>query len=73
MSKHIYDSAVKEEVFVLYYEDRPIHVRKGGWNDWSPPKKIYYTQGAAKCGITNLPDQVNRKKVSIRRYVPEKL
>lgn len=71
MSKHVYTSAAKEEVFVLYYEGKPIHVQKGGWNDWTPPKKIYYTIGAAKCGIANLPEGVDTSKVSIKRYVPE--
>lgn len=71
MSEHIYGAAKKEEVFVLYYNGKPIHVVKGGWNDWAPPKKIYYTLGAAKCGISNLPDQVDRSKVSIKRYIPE--
>lgn len=79
MSKHRYIVLDKEEVFVLYYEGKPLTAQKSRWNDWTPPKKIYYSRGAAKSGLTHLLHTLEWKgntifdkdKFSIVRYVPD--
>ena len=71
MSEHKYTTREVEEVFVLYFDDKPMYVKTTGWNDWRAPKKIYYTIGAAKNGIAQLPLFIDRLRVSIVRYIPE--
>jgi hypothetical protein len=38
-----------------------------GLYGWRPPKKMYYTLGAAKCGLHYVPEQV-RDQVEIHRF-----
>lgn len=62
--------AKEAEVFVIHYDGMPLHMVKDNWNDWTPPKKIYYTIGAAKTGMNYVPSLI-RENCTIVRYVPE--
>jgi hypothetical protein len=35
---------------------------------WRPPKKVYYTMGAARNGLRHVPEQI-RAKVEIHKFV----
>ncbi|MCX7981253.1 MAG: hypothetical protein N3A68_09510 [Bacteroidia bacterium] len=71
MSKQPKIKEVKEELYVLYYEDKPLHLVKTGFFDWTPTKKVYWSVGDAKRGITNLPNFIDKEKVKIVPYVPK--
>jgi len=72
MSEHKFKTVEQEEVFVLYWKGKPLHVVKAQWCDWNPPKRIYYKRSHAKSGITNLPNFIKKEDVTIVRYIPEK-
>jgi hypothetical protein len=44
---------------------------KAEYFDWTPTKKVYWSERAAKCGIKNLPSFLDRTKVTIVPYVPK--
>lgn len=58
------------ELFAIHYQGKPLHFVKGKWNDWTPPKKVYYTESAAKTGLHYVP-QLIRDECTIVRYTPE--
>ena len=60
----------KAELFCIHFEGKPLHLVKGKWNDWNPPKKIYYKESAAKTGMKYVPDSI-RDSCTIVKYVPE--
>jgi len=62
---------VAEELFVIYYEGKPLHLVTERVFEWKPTKKVYWTKRAASCGVANLPRQFDRSKIEIKRYVPE--
>ena len=58
------------ELFAIHFEGKPLHFIKGKRYDWTPPKKIYYTMGAAKAGLKYVPSLI-RENCTIVRYIPE--
>lgn len=62
--------AKKAEVFVIHYGELPLHMVKGKWNDWKPPKKMYHSESAAKTGMHYIPLSI-REDCTIVRYIPE--
>ena len=64
---------VKPEIYVLHYNGQPLHM--ADTVDWKPPKKVYFTPGAAKSGITALrayKSSLDVDKIEIVKYVPER-
>lgn len=62
---------VKEELFVLYYDGKPLHMVPEKWNEWKKSKKVYWTESAAKLGIEALPDEIDRSRITIVQYGPK--
>lgn len=72
----------KAECFVLYYDGQPMNlVRWKEYEGWTKndkpvkrgkkvPKALYWTEGTAKNGIAQLPDWIDRSKVTIVRFTP---
>ena len=69
---HKYTTREHEEIYVLYYDGKPMHVQTSAWNQWRPAKKVYFKLGHARSGITNLPKQVDRSKVTVVKYSPDR-
>lgn len=62
---------VQEELYVLYYDGKPLHLIAERWNEWRPTKKVYWTESAAKVGIKNLPREIDRTRITIVPYGPK--
>jgi hypothetical protein len=62
-------------LYVLHYKGQLMGTYKwssfspDGLYGWRPPKKIYFTMGTAKCGISHLPKEII-PDVTIVEYVP---
>lgn len=64
---------VEEELYVLYYDGKPLHMIPERYYEWNPTKKVYWSIPAANLGIKNLPKFIDRDKITIVKYIPESI
>jgi len=60
----------KLELFVIHFNNRPLHMATNRYGQWKPTKKIYFTQSAAKSGLRFIPEVI-RDSCEIVKYVPD--
>lgn len=60
----------KQELFVIHFNNKPLHLIKEKYSGWKPSKKVYFTEKAAKIGLHYIPKLI-KNNCEIVKYTPE--